>query len=286
MTQPPFGHAALCSRYRFEGTLELATPLRLSSGRASVETDAPIMRDRDLIPYIPGSSLRGSLRSELERVLAAAGSRPDLWACTLFVTDDAADACLTASPAKQERLRKLDEKARARTATSADRQAPLDLLAKDLCPLCQLFGSPFYASRLVIEDAYPKSRSELRDRSVVRDGVGIDRDTGAAREQVKFDYEVLETGKDRTPFTLSLQVENLTPADAEILGLAFGLLAGGLHVGGKRAAGLGCIKLKMDSLAAKGFASPEAMWKAVRAGHDPHQAIPIKEVLRAQAPAL
>ncbi len=286
MKPPPFGHAALFSRYRFEGTLELMTPLRLSSGRASASTDAPLMRDRGGIPYMPGSSLRGSLRCELERVLAGAGRRPDLWACTLFVPDDAEDACITSSRAKQDQLVDLDEMARARTATSAERQAPLDYLEGNLCPLCKLFGSPVYASRLVIEDAYPEKRSELRETSIVRDGVGIDRDTGAAREQIKFNYEVLEPGKDHTPFKLCLQVENLTAVDETLLQLAVALLSGGLHVGGKRAAGLGLVRLKKGSLEVKGFASPEALWKAVTAGGDPHQPIPLEEVLHAQAPTV
>ena len=54
-----FGHHVLRNRYRFEGDLELVTGLRLSTGRASDESDAPLMRTRAGELCIPGSSLRG-----------------------------------------------------------------------------------------------------------------------------------------------------------------------------------------------------------------------------------
>lgn len=94
-----FGHHVLRNRYRFEGDLELVTGLRLSTGRASDESDAPLMRTRAGELYIPGSSLRGAIRSELERMIPELGL--GLRSCTLFLADESKDACLTASMAKQ-----------------------------------------------------------------------------------------------------------------------------------------------------------------------------------------
>jgi len=270
MTEP-FGHQALRSRHCFEGLLQLETPLRLSSGRASDLTDAPLMRDRDHKIFIPGSSLRGALRSEVERVLAGVGESAGLRACVLFAPDEGQAACVTASREKQEALQELEEKAGRREATPAERNAPLDYLEKHLCHVCQLFGSPVYASRLMIEDAYPVAGTALQ--TAVRDGVGIDRDTGAARGNVKFDYEVLE-GKPHV--TLRLRIENLTETDRKLLNLIFALLRQGLHIGGKRAAGLGQIKLS-GPLKVHGFKNGDELWKAMLGGTDPHVELEWKE---------
>ncbi|HEX9945764.1 MAG TPA: RAMP superfamily CRISPR-associated protein, partial [Thermoanaerobaculia bacterium] len=98
------GHHTLQNRYRFEGRLELVSPLRLSSGRASDVTDAPLMRDRAGVPYIPGSSLRGVIRSELERILAGLGPASGVRSCILFSEDASADACVSVNRKKQEEL--------------------------------------------------------------------------------------------------------------------------------------------------------------------------------------
>lgn len=264
---PLAGHHALVNRYCFAGRLELLSPLRLSSGRASDVTDAPLMRDRAGQIYIPGSSLRGALRSELERVLAGLGQASGLWSCVLFSEDRREDACITVSRTKQEELLKVKE------------DEALAYLGENLCHLCRLFGSPVYASRLTIEDAYLGNPP----RTNVRDGVGIDRDTGAARESVKFNYEVLERSEGAA-FDFRLRVENLGrdgPHDPTLLRLAFALLEEGLYVGGKRAAGLGRIRLQKGSLQVRGFAGPKELWAALLENRDPHRELKVEEVLHA-----
>lgn len=245
MSDPPFGHHQLHNRYRFEGSLELDSPLRLSSGRASDSTDAPFMKDRSGHVYIPGSSLRGAIRSELERMVAAAGSSAGLNACTLFERDDSTEACLTSSRAKQDQLKELDE------------AAALSFLETHLCDVCKLFGSPVYGSKLTIEDAYPASPDEAAKKLVVRDGVGIDRDTGTAHATIKFDFEVLEKGP---KFGFRMTVENLGAKDRKLVELLLAVLLGGLYVGGKRSAGLGRVRLE-GQCKVFGFSSPEELWK-------------------------
>jgi CRISPR-associated RAMP protein (TIGR02581 family) len=252
----PFGHHQLHNRYRFRGRLQLVTPLRLSSGTASEVSDAPLMRDRAGTIYIPGSSLRGAVRSELERVLAAVGTAAGLSACTLF-TDAGSDpgACLSASKAKRDKLGALGDEEEAAAYVGAN-----------LCDLCKLFGSAVYASRLVIEDAYPAAGSLPSARTQVRDGVGIDRDTGTAAEGVKFNFEVLEPG---VGFELRLEVENVGDKDRLLLDLVLSLLRQGLTVGGKRAAGLGRVQLAGE-LAVSGFDGAAELWQALEEGRDPH----------------
>lgn len=236
-------HNVLMSRVRFTGTLELVTPLRLSSGRASDLTDAPFMRDANEKPYIPGTSLRGAVRAAIEQVVAAVGAGAGLRACTLFSEDDCA------------------VKAKETIAKDMAEKEILALVEKDFCDVCKLFGSTVYASRIVFEDACPVDGNAVK--SNVRDCVGIDRDTGAARSGVKFDYEVLEKG---LSFTFEMEVENLCGNDQKIINILLGLLSSGIYLGGKRAAGLGKVKLRSD-YEVTGFNDMSAVMQSLMAGH-------------------
>lgn len=209
-------HNQLNNRYCFCGLLEILTPLRVSSGRASDDTDAPLIRNFNGVPYIPGSSLRGALRSELERLLPppgqTTGTPAEPTACTLFskgdpkIPDDPHRSCEEKFRIGMRNLEKPE------TPESAKAEYIRNFVREKLCRVCRLFGGTMYASHLVIEDALPACGSEpdVARRLRIRDGVGIDRDTGAAREGVKFDYEVLEPG---VAFTFRMTVENLDNRD-------------------------------------------------------------------------
>lgn len=265
----PFGHHQLHNRYTFAGMLELVTPLRISSGYASDETDAPVMRGYDGTPYIPGSSLRGAIRSEVERVLVAVGKEAaGIRSCTLFEKD----SC-------DKKIRNdLDE-------IKAKGEPPNDELIKQLaeehlCDVCRLFGSTVYASRLIIEDAVPKTTGieAAKSRLRIRDGVGIDRDTGSAVDGAKFDYEVIEPGADCPLFCFRMVVENVTDPDRKLINLILNLLKQGLYVGGKRTGGLGQIKLKKD-YDVTGFKDSAALWVALAAKEEIDKPIVWKEEL-------
>jgi CRISPR/Cas system CSM-associated protein Csm3 (group 7 of RAMP superfamily) len=85
-------HDQLHSRYRIAGQLLVKTPLRISSGVASDETDAPFILDSAKRPYVPGTSLRGAVRAELERVIGGVGSSCGLKTCTLLSDTDCSKA--------------------------------------------------------------------------------------------------------------------------------------------------------------------------------------------------
>ena len=263
MSAITFGHHKLHNRYCFKGVLHLVSPLRISSGLASHETDAPLMQTIDGVPYIPGSSMRGAIRSEIERILAAVDSTvTGLTSCTLFTKDDSESACISSSKQKQEALVTLSK------SENGEAKA-LKKTEEGLCDVCKLFGSTVFASRLIIEDSLPLDNKNPADKRVIRDSVGIDRDTGTAADGAKFDFEVLETGPE---FCFRMQVENVTDKDKKLLQLVLSLLQQqGLHVGGKRAAGLGRIKLQEDSLSVTGFANPQGLWDAMMNGKDLHQ---------------
>ena len=275
-------HHQLARRHIFEGRLELQTALRVSSGRADDRTDAPLIRTLDDVPYIPGSSLRGALRAEVERLLAGVDQTVSRFrSCTLFAKttpelaagDDCAefiqrnlDEWEKIPPEKQpeaERRKNRDEKIR-------------ELATAHLCDVCRLFGSRWYASRLVIADALPEEAniSQLQSRARLRDGVGIDRDTGAARENVKFDFEVIEPGGGCPTFRFEMTADNLDATDIRLINLILKILKAGFYVGGKRAGGLGLLRLQEQTCTENGqvrkfhyqvkcLADPSAWWQAL-----------------------
>jgi len=220
------GFEALHNRYVIEGELEPESALHIGSGMPGSETDAAFVRDAKG-PYIPGSSLRGVMRSTIERILQALGNERG---CVLFATDSHA-TCLSA----------MDEKRRKKALEGKTEEQVLELLAGEgQCDVCRLFGSVVLASKLRISDGRPRSNPEMNRR----DGVGIDRDTETAREKIKFDFETLERG---TVFTFQMQLENATREDFALLGILLTeMTVSGIDVGGKKSRGLGRCKLKCD----------------------------------------
>lgn len=252
----PFGHHELHNRYTFDGMLELVTPLRISSGYASDTTDAPFMRSYNGTPYIPGSSLRGAIRSEVERILVAVGKKAaGIRSCTLFEKDSCS-----------EKIRECLDVIKENEGPPINDKLIKQLAEKHLCDVCRLFGSTVYASRLIIEDAMPKTAGidAVKSRIRIRDGVGIDRDTGAAVDGAKFDYEVIDPGKDCPLFCFRMVAENVTDPDRKLIDLILNLLKQGLYVGGKRTGGLGQVKLRNDCIVT-GFKDPAALWAALAA---------------------
>lgn len=187
-------------------SFEATSGIRIGVGRAAgVEagTDLPLLRDHEGRPLIPGSSLKGVLRSAGERLLRAVDSR---------VCDPLRAPCVTATE-------ELD---------------PTDLEER-LCRVCRLFGNQQRAGRIQVGDLVGGNA-----RTLVRDGVAIDRRELKAAEGLKYDYEVVAPG---ATFIGQIRVDD--PEDGEI-GLILTLLdlvdAGFVTVGGGASRGLGRLR--------------------------------------------
>ena len=61
------------SRYFISGEILLLNELHIGSGKGDGRTDALVIRDHNDRPFIPGSSLRGALRSTIERIALSIG---------------------------------------------------------------------------------------------------------------------------------------------------------------------------------------------------------------------
>ena len=181
-------------------------------------------------PVLPGSSLRGVLRSQAERIArtlatqaAWSGSRPRQHfldhcpACNPLTTktDDPVASCnsFIKMLGKKER-RKLEESG-----------------AEDkFCLACRLFGSTWNGSRLRVEDAPLKIGTTVEYK--VLDFLAIDRFTGGGRDGAKFDAVVLWKPK----FSVRLFLENPEPWELGWLALVLRDLNDGLATVGFGAA--------------------------------------------------
>ncbi len=133
---------------------------------APAEVDSPVLKNDGDFPIIPGSSLKGVLRTEMERLLK--GLKID--ACTV------PDVCM--SP-----RRKVESE----------------------CPVCMLFGGAELAGSIRIKDATANSK-----KTVIRDGVAIERKTRKAKGGAKYDIEAVPQG---TEFYGEVTIENLDVKD-------------------------------------------------------------------------
>jgi len=188
-------------------TLTTRTALHIGSGEGNDLTDALLRRDAAGRPFIPGTAIAGALRALLTRLAPRLGAQP----CAALTGDT----------------------------------RPCH------CAVCRLFGSvnpsdsapetaPSTASRLLVFNAMPLDNLP---HPFIRDGVGIDRTTGAAARAgaVKFDLEVLPAG---TKFALRMELRDPSEADERLL--AAGLAEwqeGRMWLGGRVARGLGALKL-------------------------------------------
>lgn len=217
------------SRLTIKGYLVADSALRIGTGRVSTVTgtELAVIRDTRGRPFIPGSSLKGALRSHLEALVRGRASQDaDL---NRFACDPTSNECLDA-----DQMRRLKNEYRDNDAGLAE------AVAQESCLVCQTFGSPWLASPVRVRDL-PVVTSEWFDQFDVRDGVAIDRDKGTVAVG-PYDYEVVPAG---TRFELHIVAENLADWQRGMLWL--GLLAlerGDVPLGGFTSRGLGWVRLE------------------------------------------
>jgi len=128
-------------------SVETLSDLRIGGHQSTApgEVDNMVIRDGRGFPVIPGSSLKGVLRSEMERLLSSLG----LKTCNVHETHGGCGECT----------------------------------------VCYLFGGGRLGGSIRIRDARADTKKTL-----IRDGVGIDRKTRKAMDGKKYDIEVVPVG--------------------------------------------------------------------------------------------
>lgn len=225
--------AVFSRRVVLRGSVVLLSGLHVGSGRAlgPAASDLPVMRDARGYPFIPGSSLKGVLRSTVEALLR--GLKPGL-ACQPLKGDQ-----LCISPNQMEEWRQQVVQGHLTWAQLDEK------VWQKSCWVCRAFGSPWLASKLYFPDLLVSS-PWAPELLTVRDGVAIDRETETAAAGLKFDFEVVPPG---TAFGLEVYAEN--PEDYELGMLAVGIdmLNEGLaFLGGHKSRGLGRVRVEVREI--------------------------------------
>ncbi|MGQ9557447.1 MAG: RAMP superfamily CRISPR-associated protein [Desulfurispora sp.] len=167
---------ALYNQARLTFQVQADGPLLIKAGGEAASLD-PTLPDMQFVRayhngqetvFLPGSSLKGVMRSRAEQILRTLGEN----CCMVFGREQ---SCL-----------KYEEKIRKKPDDFKEAWQRY----KIACLACRLFGSPFLKGRALFADAYPVGPVRLG----VCSNVGINRITGGAQKGSLFQPEVVEEG--------------------------------------------------------------------------------------------
>lgn len=216
------------NRYKITGELVVLTALHIGSGKEEGNHDSPFMNIKlkeDKVYYIPGSSFRGYLSTKLER----------------FLEEDNGFSLIDKET--KERLNSADVKL-IFGYTNLDQESSekiKDRVAKKLGYDKVTDSIRSMAGRIHISDM--KILSEVD--SIKRDGIKIDRNTGATEKGAKFDYDILPSG---TKFDFIMELENVEKYQMDLIALALKDIIEGDLFGGKLSRGIGKCKLEIKNV--------------------------------------
>ncbi|MBD3181019.1 hypothetical protein GF312_01935, partial [Candidatus Poribacteria bacterium] len=223
----------ICHRLIIKGEILIPQTFHIGSGESSLQTDAPIQRDKGGKPHIPGTTIAGLMRS------TARDFAPYLLPNGLEIIDDLFGA-----------VKKNGDNTKSN------------------------------ASRIFIEDAI-LIENTISDAMEVRDHVGIDRNSGSARKNLKYDKEVAPSV---TSYSLEISIEKPNSNDLRILldvldfWSAFDFT---FHIGGRSTTGLGRAKLEKHLEFYKlDFGNPDVLIDYLIGGEPKQEYIPVKPTKR------
>lgn len=216
-------------------------PMLIKSGLASVGgADMAFVRtyrfDGREEPFIPGSSLKGMIRSYAEKICRS-------------LRDIPVPVCLPYLDPKNE---KNGERRQASCGLrfegykkdKKNKPIPSPDLYRLSCPICRLFGSHCFIGRFATSDGYLTDEFRKNGLPVfeIRDGVAIDRLTGGTAVGAKYNLEVLTRGV----FGTTLEIRNFERWQLGLVGLVLRDMEQGLvRIGFGKSRGLGTFQAKI-----------------------------------------
>jgi len=209
----------LDSRLRLVGRLITRTALHVGAADDGGHdiSDMPVLKDGRGLPFIPGASLKGVLRSTLESLVRAAEDRrAGIWACDPL----SKSACGEHSAGQRKHV-----------------------VVDEHCAICRLLGSHVLASHVRISDAMMQLDGGQSPIDL-RDGVAIDRDLARVVGARKYQFEVVAPG---VTFDLEVFIDNPQPWLMGLVTIGWDQIADGYSaVGGFSSRGLGRLELHWD----------------------------------------
>ncbi len=184
-------------------------------------------------PFIPGSSLKGLIRSHAEKICRSLKEEP-VPVCLPYEKPGKEGTNRQASCGLRFEKYKKNNKAKSPSSSQIYQLS---------CPVCRLFGSHVLGGRLATSDAYLTDAYRQSYVLETRDGVAIDRLTGGAAPKAKYDLEVLTRGE----FTTTLEIRNFERWQLGLMGLVIHDMEQGLlRIGFGKSRGLGRFKIKIS----------------------------------------
>lgn len=213
------------NKYTVKGKLIVTDPVHIgSSVKNSLDpsnVDNSVLKDSRGIPVIPGASVKGVIRSHFESVLRGIGAN----CCDVL---DNRECCTEKADVRGKTKKIESQREKAEIAYSCS------------CEACRLFGGREFAGKIHIKDCYLNGTPSFE----YRDGVGIDRETGAAKRGAKYDYEVVSKDSE---FDFIMTAENLDEKQEKYFEFILGTLESGeLSIGGKTSRGLGGFRIEIE----------------------------------------
>jgi CRISPR-associated RAMP protein (TIGR02581 family) len=221
-----------------EGIVETVTGIHIGAGDNSFEpmtVNSVVVKDKNEKPFIPGSSIKGVIRSYLEKILRIPEINDELLregkskknVCTIDNT------CLNQILKDKNKKKIYDEK----------RKKGSDVFSKylfdELCPICHIFGSGDSSSKVIFRDMNVVDDSFLNYE--IRSGILIDRDLNITSDNALFDVEIIPSG---TQFEFMMIAENILEIEWQFLKYALTAMENeDIVIGGLKSRGLGHIKL-------------------------------------------
>jgi CRISPR-associated protein Csm3 len=228
-------------KVKIEGILFFETAFHIGTGReGDLATDMGVLKDLNGFPVLPGSTLKGNFRCLAERLAAYL----HLKACLL-------DAQLSGFACVSDELYRKDVLKDFQNQKSE--QAKLTWIKSHTCDICQLFGSPFQASRIFFSDG---ELQEWGGSYQIRDGVCLDRDSETARHRAKYDFEVVSP---ETQFRFTIDLENPSDIELALVGAVIVEWENGFRLGGFSSRGLGRVKLIEKKIQELNYDDPEQL---------------------------
>jgi len=222
------GHDRAFRRITFSGFIKVLSPLYVGSGQ-----DAPMPSPIDMrpfmvetpegiVPVIPGSSLKGVLRTISERIV---NSTNNISCCDPISDNNCYNKI-------KEQLKKYLER--------GDNEGVRQLLEEELCIVCKIFGSPGYLSHVIVEDSMAE-RYSLETRP----GIAISRKSGTVR-QGPFFVEYISPG---SLFTFRISFSSIENYKVGLVATAINELnSGRAYIGGFKSKGFGRVEFLIQQL--------------------------------------
>jgi hypothetical protein len=214
------------NKYFIEGDLVVLTALHIGNGKEEGEHDAPFMNEEGNF-YIPGSSFRGYLRTKLERFLFVENNLK-------FKDEKTKDILNMADVLLLFGYTNLFKDPNNTDDIIKRVQKKMNFTDKEKENFGSVAGRVHIADMPIISDV----------NSIRRDGIVIDRNTGATKDSAKFDYDVIPIG---SKFKFFIELENIEGYQLDLIALALkDMYDEGDLFGGKLSRGIG--KCKIENL--------------------------------------